>query len=100
MLRLPTGQYRLASKTLSVYQVLGEAMTAARTLGKKFAAVSTHGSSAWTGLEEVAADAKTAKKGRPIVGISESGPQAVSLSACRRIPRPPACSIAAASAHS
>ena len=62
MLRLPTGQYRLESKTLSVYQVLGEAMTAARTLGKKFAAVTTQGSSAWTGLEEVAANAKTAKK--------------------------------------
>jgi hypothetical protein len=47
---------------LSVYQVLGEAMTAARTLGKEFAAVTTQGSSAWTGLEEVAANAKTAKK--------------------------------------
>jgi len=62
MLQLSTGQYRFESKTLSVYQVLGEAISAAKTIGKKFAAVTTQGSSAWFGLEEAAADAKTAKK--------------------------------------
>ena len=65
MLQLPTGQYRFESKTLSVYQVLGLASTAARTIGKKFAAVTTQGSSAWVGLDEVAAGAKPAKKISP-----------------------------------
>jgi len=65
MLRLPTGQYRYESKTLSVYEVLGRATTAARTIGKKFAAVTTQGSSAWFGLEEVATGTKPIKKVSP-----------------------------------